>query len=115
LIPDRSRCPYNFVRIHKTLRTTPAMAAGVTTYWRLYDPFAGNEFVVAGIDTGGQSIVVGGVMLNARECRRQAAVCRAEARVTESVGASTTLTAMARSWAMLARQMDRLQAIRDHR
>ena len=54
-------------------------------------------------------------MLNARECRRQAAVCRAEARVTESVGGSTTLTAMARSWAMLARQMDRLQAIRDHR
>jgi len=40
-------------------------------------------------------------MLNARECRRQAAVCRAEARVTESIGASTTLTAMARSWAML--------------
>ena len=54
-------------------------------------------------------------MLNARECRRQAAVCRAEARVTESIGASTTLTAMARSWAMLAHQMDRLQAIRDQR
>ena len=49
-------------------------------------------------------------MLNARECRRQAAVCRAEARVTESIGASTTLMAMARSWAMLAHQMDRLQA-----
>jgi len=54
-------------------------------------------------------------MLNARECRRQAAVCRAEARVTESIGASTTLMAMARSWAMLAHQMDRLQAIRDQR
>jgi hypothetical protein len=52
-------------------------------------------------------------MLSAQECRRQAAVCRAEARVTESIGASTTLTAMAR--AMLAHQMDRLQAIRDQR
>jgi hypothetical protein len=54
-------------------------------------------------------------MLNAQECRRQAAVCRAEALVTESIGASTTLTAMARSWAMLAHRMDRLQAIRDQR
>lgn len=26
-------------------------------------------------------------MVNAQECRRQAAVCRAEARVTESIGA----------------------------
>jgi hypothetical protein len=54
-------------------------------------------------------------MLNAQECRRQAAVCRAEARVTESLGASTTLTAMVRSWVMLAHQIDRLQAIRDQR
>ena len=30
-------------------------------------------------------------MLNARECRRQAVVCTAEARVTESIGASTRL------------------------
>ena len=29
---------YNFVRIHKTLRTTPAMAAGVTDrLWELED------------------------------------------------------------------------------
>jgi hypothetical protein len=88
------------VRIHKTLRTTPAMAAGVTTYWRLYDPFAGNEFALREL-TPAVNHVVGGVMLNARECRRQAVVCTAEARVTESIGASTTLTAMARSWAML--------------
>lgn len=29
---------YNFVRIHKTLRTTPAMAAGVTSrLWEIGD------------------------------------------------------------------------------
>jgi len=29
---------YNFVRIHKTLRTTPAMAAGVTSQlWEIGD------------------------------------------------------------------------------
>jgi hypothetical protein len=29
---------YNFVRIHKTLRTTPAMAAGVTSgLWEMSD------------------------------------------------------------------------------
>jgi len=29
---------YNFVRIHKTLRTTPAMAAGVTSrLWEISD------------------------------------------------------------------------------
>ena len=37
----RSRCTsmyYNFVRIHKTLRVTPAMAAGVTDrLWEIGD------------------------------------------------------------------------------
>jgi hypothetical protein len=29
---------YNFVRVHKTLRTTPAMAAGVTKWlWEMTD------------------------------------------------------------------------------
>ena len=29
---------YNFVKIHKTIKTTPAMEAGVTTYlWEMED------------------------------------------------------------------------------
>ncbi len=35
---SRFAMDYNFVRIHKTLRTTPAMAAGVTSrLWEIGD------------------------------------------------------------------------------
>jgi hypothetical protein len=38
-VEDREPAPtYNFVRIHKTLRTTPAIAAGVTKrLWEMGD------------------------------------------------------------------------------
>ena len=34
------------------------MAAGVTTYWRLYDPFAGNEFALRELTPAGIADVV---------------------------------------------------------
>ena len=44
---------YNFVRIHQTLRTTPAMAAGVTKwFWEMTDVVEMLETFEAGRDYG---------------------------------------------------------------
>jgi hypothetical protein len=52
-------------------------------------------------------------MPDAQECERQADLCREEARVTERPQASRVLLSMARSWTILANQMDRLQEIQE--
>ena len=53
-------------------------------------------------------------MPDAQECRRQAGICREQAKVSERQQKSTALGSMARSWTILANQMDRLDAILEH-
>jgi hypothetical protein len=53
-------------------------------------------------------------MPDAQECRRQAGICREHAKVSERQQESTALGSMARSWTILANQMDRLDAILAH-
>jgi hypothetical protein len=52
-------------------------------------------------------------MIDAAECRRQAVIAGEEARTTENLQLISALMAVARSWAILANQMDRVKVIRD--
>jgi hypothetical protein len=50
-------------------------------------------------------------MIDAEECRRQAASCEIEAITEDHDGVRTVLLSMARHWAELASQKDHLHAI----
>jgi hypothetical protein len=52
-------------------------------------------------------------MIDAAECRRQAAEWFDQARKESTTQIKTALMCIARSWTSLADQMDRLQAFRD--
>ncbi len=93
---------YNFVRIHKTLRTTPAMAANITKrLWEIGDIV---DVLEAFENPQGRR-----ASYNAKQCLDKATECERIASQVKARDAKATLIEIAQQWRELVRQKEEIE------